>query len=59
MGMRFTLCMNNAVVNGVWRLGDDNTTISKCDIVAVCCRLPCPTHVLHSHRNDCYCDGLA
>ena len=38
------------VVTGVWGLGDDNTTISKCDILAVCCRLPCPTHVLHSHR---------
>ena len=46
------------VVNSVWRLGNDNTTIIKCDILAVCCRLPCPTHVLHSHRNDCYCDGL-
>ena len=45
------------VVNGVWRLGNDNTTISKCDILAVCCRLSCPIHVLH--RNDCYCDGLA
>ena len=24
------------VVNSVWRLGDDNTTISKCDVLAVC-----------------------
>ena len=34
------------VVNGVWRLVDDNTTISKRGILAVCCRLPCLTHVI-------------
>ena len=31
------------VVNGVWHLGDDNTTISKCGILAVCYRLSCHT----------------
>ena len=46
------------VVNGVWRLVDDNTTISKRGILAVCCRLPCLTHVLRRHWNDCHCDGL-
>ena len=52
---------HNSVVNGVCRLGDDNTAISKCDILVVYCCLPCPIytlHVLQSHRNDCYCEGL-
>ena len=49
---------NTIVVNGVRRLVDDNTTISKRGILAVCCRLPCLTHVLRCHWNDCHCDGL-